>query len=421
MKPFALFNQYKGLSREIYILGFQRFINSLGGFVFPFLGMLLKIKIGLSVDVVGQLIFLSFVAGIPGTLLAGKLVDKYSRKKILLIGQTGAALMFAICGFMEPTVAIAYVVIGASFMGSLARPASRAMVSDLTTPENRKQSFSLLYLGMNAGLAIGFLLAGILFENFWRWLFIGDALTSLISISLIAFLVKESKPTKEEEAVINRSDRIDEQTIKGHVGKAFQERPFLIAFVVISAITGFVYFQHGFIMPFQLEDLFVGQGAKLFGYIMLFNTIFVIVFTPLVMYLTRRYSPIVNMILATITYVIGFGMLGIVKEYEWFFVSCAIWTVGEIIATVNSGVYIANHSPVSHRGRFASWLELLHSSGRAFAPVFMGGYLLYHTYSEGWLLAGWVALGCTLAFWTLYIKEKKYKENRIRQIKIEDK
>lgn len=35
-----------------------------------------------------------------------------------------------------------------------------------------------------------------------------------------------------------------------------------------------------------------------------------------------------------------------------FLLSTLLWTVGEILQVTNASVYVANNSPISHRGRF---------------------------------------------------------------------
>lgn len=186
------FLQYRGLPKEVYILAIQRFVNSVGGFVHAFflLMFFLTKRIGLEKDVAGIYMTISALAGIPGSLISGYLVDRYNRKVILITSRTASAVIFIICGFLGNSMMITYLIIASSFIWSFfSAPASGAMTADLTTPENRKQSFSLLYLGMNLGLAFGFMLAGYLFENYTRWLFWGDGLTSLLSLLLVVFFL----------------------------------------------------------------------------------------------------------------------------------------------------------------------------------------------------------------------------------------
>lgn len=412
MRIFDAFKQYEGLPKEIYILSIQRFINSVGGFVFPFLVMFLSKRLGLEKDVIGMFMLIASAVGIPGSIISGYLVDRYNRKVILLISRTISALIFIICGFLGNSIMIPYLLIVSSFVGSFSGPASGAMTADLTTPENRRQSFSLLYLGMNLGLAFGFMLAGYLFENYTQWLFWGDGITSLLSLLLVVFFITDTRPTEVEIEKINDSDRTGEKEEKGNIFIAMVKRPFLMGFVIIVSIIGFVYHQHGFIMPFHLEELFPEQGAEYFGKIMTVNTLIVIFFTPIIMHHIKKYKPIINVAVATVTYIIGFGMLGFSNALWLFYISVFIWTTGEIIATVNTGVYISNHSPVNHRGRFNSIIGIIQHSGGSAAPFFMGMFLVGHSNAEGWLLTAFIGMIALILLMSLYLAEEHSKKKR---------
>lgn len=104
----------------------------------------------------------------------------------------------------------------AQFFNGAVQPANAAMMADLTNRKNRQQAFSFLYLGVNIGVAVGPLIAGILYKNYVKWIFWGDALTTFISIVLIAFLLKESKP-KDLEIKVENNDYDDEKGEEGNV------------------------------------------------------------------------------------------------------------------------------------------------------------------------------------------------------------
>ncbi len=406
------FTQYRGLPRSVYIIAIQRFVNALGNFVFPFLTMFMTQKMGLDSNIAGFWVLISSFSSFCGTTLCGVVVDRVSRKKIILIVNILAASIIFFCGFLEPGMHIVYLIILTNFIRGFSNPASSAMLSDITTPENRKESFSLLYLALNAGLAISFTFAGSLFNDYYQLLFFGDALTSFLSLIPFVLFVPDSKPTMKDIEIIENSDRLQEKYVEGNVFKALFQRPFLVAFVLINAVIGFMYSQHGFLMPQQLSYIFGEEnGPTYFGWIMSVNTTIVIFFMPLILTLTKHYKPLVNVFIATICYIIGFGMMAFIDTLPLFFVSVTIWTLGEIIQSVNTGVYISNHSPVNHRGKFSAIIESIRFSGNSAAPAVMGVYLMSHNYSEGWILTGAIGIICAIAVIMLYIAENNYSEN----------
>lgn len=398
-KQWRIFTEYRGLPREVYILFFSRLINSAGWFVFPFLTFFMTQKLGMDPDVSG--LFLMIIAALQGlgSLVGGKLTDLMGRKAILLIFQTLSALIFGVCGFLGETILVPYLLMAASFFGSIAFPANGAIVTDLTTPANRRQAMSLLYLGMNIGVAVGHMAGGFLFENFTRWLFWGDMITSLIALSLVLVYVKDTLPDKEDIDAINGSDREEEKAAQGGVVRALLARPYLLAFCFIAILISFIYRQVNYTIPQHMSALFGTKGAPYFGSMMTLNALVVVFCTTPIMVATRRIRPVYNVMLAAITYAVGFGMLFFEVGVWWFFASTVIWTLGEIISSVNIGVYVANHSPITHRGRFNSLFFLIQGMGGALAPWLTGMYISSHGVRWAWPMV----FGCSLVAITGFI------------------
>lgn len=411
IKQWRVFTEYKGLPREVYILFFARLINSAGWFVFPFLTFFMTQKLGMEADVTG--LFLMIIAALQGlgSIVGGKLTDLMGRKAILLIFQTLSALIFGVCGFLGETILVPYLLMAASFCGSIAFPANGAIVTDLTTPENRQQAMSFLYLGMNIGVAAGHMAGGFLFENFTRWLFWGDMITSLIALALVLFFVKDTLPDQEEIDAINESEREEEKAAQGGMLRALLQRPFLLAFCLITIILSFIYRQVNYTIPQHMSALFGTDGALYFGTMMTVNALVVVFCTTPLMIATRRIRPVYNVMLAAVTYAVGFGMLFFEVGVWWFFVSTVIWTLGEIISAVNIGVYVANHSPVTHRGRFNSIYNIIQGAGGAIAPWLTGIFITSYGVRWAWPMVFCLAVAAILGFVIL-----GKCENRTRRI-----
>jgi len=373
-----IFTEYKGLPRSIYFLFLARIINSAGWFVFPFLTLFMKHKLGVSEDEVGVYLLIMSIAGGAGSLLGGKLADHMGRKFIMITFQTLSALILGACGFLGDTILVPQLLIVGSFFGSIAGPANGAMVMDLTTPDNRQQSMSLIYLGMNIGVAVGPLVAGFLFENYTRWLFWGDMITSLLGLALVMIFVKDTLPGQQEIEEIDRNEeRTDEKSESSGIFTALLKRPFLLIFCLITVITSFVYSQFGFSIPLHLTDLYgVEDGAIQFGIVTTINALVVVFLTTRLMVHTRRFRPIFNVALASLAYALGFGMMFFQISPWWFYLATIVWTLGEIISSVNINVYVANHSPVTHRGRFNSIYGIIQGTGGAISPWLTGMFIV---------------------------------------------
>lgn len=339
----------------------MRIINALGAFVGPFLTMFLSNKIGLSNDIIGIFIMLNSFSTVPGSLIGGKISDTFGRKNVLVIFQGLAAVCYLPCAFLGKSIAIPYFLILSSFFNSIAQPAYGAMIADLTNTKNRNSAYSLLYLGNNLGFSIGPMIAGFLYIHYIKLMFIGNTIAVLISIFIIYIFIRETKPQDEnEKETVNEYEKAE----KGSLIKALLDRPLLLYFAFLSMIYSFVYAQYPFCIPLQIENLFSKANySVIYGKIMATNGITVILLTTIITKLTRKLSAIQNIALAGIFYGFGFGMLYFISSYQMFIVSTIIWTIGEILHTTNSGVYIANHTPMSHRGRFNAVIPLITGAG----------------------------------------------------------
>ncbi len=385
---------YKGLPRPVYALFAATVVNGAGIFVFPFLTLFLTRSLGMDTRQAGNFMFFTSIAYLPGAILGGKLADRYGRKIVAVGAQILAAFVYipvsigyavnytgsyadgfgGAAGMSVVVLIPALILVNVIFDG-FADPARMAMHTDLTTPENRQAAFSLNYIGHNLGFAIGPLIAGFLFNHAPQWLFWGNAFAVAAATTLVVLFVPETKPSHE---AIQKS-LLTDSTEKAHVGgllSAAATRPMLLVFVFLNAWFGLVYAQHRFALPLQTGDLFGPSGATLYGGLMTMNALLVLVFTVPIIAMLKKVRPVINVALAGGLFAVGFGMLAFTRHPAWFFVSVFIWTMGEIINATNADVYIANHTPMSHRGRFNSILPFLGGFGWALAtPV--GGNIIH--------------------------------------------
>lgn len=402
---------YTGFPKSVYILFLARVVNSMGNFVFPFMTLLLTAKAGMGTKEAGFFLLLALSAQAPGSLLGGRLSDKIGRKSIQVVFMGLAALCYIPCAFLLDTemafIYIPWLLILSSFFFSVSFPANGAMMNDLTQPENRQAAFSLIYMGMNLGMAIGCVLAGFLFNNYMKLLFLGDALTTFVSISLILFFVKETKPSHEEMEQISEN-RVEEMAEAGGLLIALLRRPTIIAFVIFDTIYSFVYAQVNFSIPLQAKELFgVDLGSKYFGTLGMVNCLEVLLLTTGITLLTRKLRAIYNISIAGVFFAIGLGMLFVVHNFWMYALSTFIWTIGEIIHATNSGVYLANHTPATHRGRFNSIFTIVSGTGGALSPYLIGGFIEKHGVINVWPLIFILSIAAAAAFSILGILEKR--------------
>lgn len=338
--------------------------------MFPFLTLYLTNKLGLSFETTGIIVMVVSIIGIPGSLIGGKFADIFGRKKVYLLAQSLAGILLIPCAFLNTTSVIVICILLATFFNAAVRPSMSSMIADLLPPNKRQFGYSLNYLGINIGVALGPTIAGFLFNHSLPLLFIGDALTSFIAVSLVLFYVAEANPIKSETVMTH-----EEKDESGNVIKILLKRPLIVILLFIYVMYNFVYIQHRFSLPIMLNHKFLAQGSEKFGLLMSINALTVIILTIGITNITKRFKSLTNMGIAGVLYALGFGMIGEIDTFSMYIVSTILWTMGEILMTTNFGVYLANNSPRNYRARFSAIGNLSNSLGGALGTSFMGIYI----------------------------------------------
>lgn len=409
MKIKNLFSSYYGLPKSVFALFIVRIINCFGSFVYPFLTMFLTIKLGYSEEKAGFFVTAVVIAGSIGLLSGGKLADRFGRKKIFVILSTASALSFVACAFLDKSTAIPWLIIVSNlFLGGVL-PCINAMLTDMADPEKRKAAFSLIYLGTNIGVAIGPIVAGFLFNDYIRLIFLLDAATTLISLIPVIIFIKETIPSRDKIIEVNGSERITEKSEKGNVISILLRRPMLVIFAFISLIYTFVYSQNYFSLPIYLNLHFGDRGPKVYGTLMSTNAIVVILLTIFLINMMKNTKPIINIAFAGILYAVGFGVIYIITNEIFLILSTIIWTLGEIIQTINTSVYVANNSPITHRARFSGLISFITDIGFITSPVIMGYFIKHYGVTKVWPLIFVLAISGAILMYILYLVESNKK------------
>jgi len=383
-------SQLRALPPSIWALFAVRLIIAAGNFVFPFLTLILTSRLGWSSDRAG--IFLSLMQGaaLPGLFLGGRLSDLVGRKKIILLCQAVAALLFFCCLAIGFTPVVPFLIAGASIALSMTWPVSGALVADLVPAENRKSAYALLYWGNNIGFSLGPLAAGFLFHRAPGLMFLGNACALCISIFILARFVPEPRitvPTSPAPPAADtatgamartpagaplRGPNHPEAAWQGGLWSVLKARPSILMFSALVAMMNFVYNQHTFSLPLHLNATLGLRGAEIFGSAMTVNGLTVVLCTLLLSRLTSRTPVLLIMTIASLLYGIGFGLLALPPSFLLVLVSTIVWTWGEILSATNINVYVAAKTPASHRGRVNSLVSIVTNIGSLSGPVIAG-------------------------------------------------
>lgn len=400
----SIFSIYSGFPRTIYILFICRLINAMGYFVFPFLTLFLTRNLSLSADKVGLYLMCVEISRIIGALFGGKFTDIFGRKRTLISFQFAIAVFLFPCAFLGDSLIIPKLLAIAAFFNGATRPVYDAIMVDMSTPKNRKEIFSFIYLGLNLGFGIGSLIAGFLYTRYIKFLFLGNVVIILFVCLFIYINIVETLPYKVQ--LKNDNDKLVQ---KQSLLKILLQKPIVLYFSLVSILFYLAHSQFFFSLPLQINDLFGQIGPRYFGMLMSFNCFIVVFMTMPVTLVSRQNRPILNVTFSGIFFAIGFGMLYWIYQFNWILVSTFIWTIGEILIRTNAGVYIANHSPATHRGRFNSLVTISESISRIIGPPMLGLVITILGIRQVWVFIFFISIIATVLMYLIYFAERGSK------------
>lgn len=388
-----IIRQYRGLPAPVYALFGAQVINRFGDFVAPFLSFYITTRLGYGAQTAGLVMTLNALVGIPAMLIGGKVADHIPKKQAYVLFQALASLATLSCLGPFPTEMVVVLLLVKSFFANMTRPAIMALLIDCLPPEKRKAGFSLNYLGINLGVAFGPLVAGILFNKSLPLIFIGDAVTSLLGV-LVVWRFISIKSADQAAYALPEAEQHDHD----HWLRALLNRPVILSFLGIMTLFNAVYIQNVFALPLYLSSLFQERGPMIFGILISANAVTCLVATPILTHWTRHRTPTDAIVACGVLYAAGFGITGYLHSVSMLMIATIIWTLGEVLISTHSGVFLAALSPINYRARFSSLSGIAYTGGSAVGTCLAGWYLQYSTHQTLWI---WVAvLSLIAALWT---------------------
>ena len=377
----------------------------MGYFVFPFLTLFLSVNLSLSADKVGLYLMCVEISRIIGALFGGKFTDIFGRKQILIGFHFATAFFLLPCAFLENLLVIPRLLIIAAFFNGAIRPGYDAMTVDLSNSQNRNEIFSFIYLGINLGFGIGSLIAGFLYTNYIKLLFLGNVAAILIVCLFIYLFISETLPY--ETKLENKKNRKNKLVKTESLLSMLLKMPIVLYFSLVCIFFYLAHSQFFFSLPLQINDIFGQAGPRYFGMVMSFNCLVVVFITMPLTVVSRQNKPIFNVCLSGIFFAIGFGMLYWINQFNWILISTFIWTIGEVLIRINAGVYIANHSPVTHRGRFNSLVTISGSISRIVGPPVLGLVITNLDIREVWVFIFFISIVATGLMYLIHLAEQR--------------
>ena len=392
-----IFRMYQGLKREVYILCFGRFVTAMGSLIWPMLTLILKSKLHFNAEQVALWFLLFGILQLPFGLIGGKLTDRYNKRNLILIFDLISVSLYIMTAILPLSTASLCIYFVGSLFQHMEWPAYDSLIAELTSDHDREKAYSLQYLASNLGVVFAPTLGGLLFNNYLWLSFLIAGLAVLSSTILIYTFVP-----KTIEKVKNNNTY--EEHAEGNLMDILKTRKLLFMYIVIGCISAMIYAQFNYLLPIQMDEIFLDQGAVFFGMLTSINGAVVICFTPILTQLTLQWSDLRRIILGAFLEVIGLcSFFFYHDELPLYIVSMVVFTWGEVLHTLGSSPYISKRMPSSHRGRFTSVNNIFTSMSSSLGNTIVGKIIVLYTFKEGWYV---VAIVGTLLMILLSVYQK---------------
>lgn len=370
-----MLRQYLDLPRPVHVLCLGTFINRAGAFIVPFLTIYMSKALGAG-DAFAPFAMGVFGCGsICGSLIGGQLADRVGRRSVMLASLFGAAaILLVLSRISDP----AWFLVGVFFFALISdtyRPAASAMIADLTTPAQRTHAFSLMYVSINLGFAIGPALGGAIAEWSFQWLFIGDAATCALYALIILVRIQETLGRSPRGAHTPAHDAEAPQVRFGVAARHMLGNGTFVLLCGASFLSSLVFMQAMSTFPLYLDGL--GFTPAQYGRVLAVNgALIVLGQLPLTHWMVGKPRAALLGAAGVLT-AAGFGLKALAYDEGPFIGTVVLWTLGEMMQLPLLQPIVSELAPERMRGRYMGVFGVCFSGANMIgAPI--GGLVLSH-------------------------------------------
>jgi MFS family permease len=389
------------LDRRVWRMAIARAVNTMGlSLVMSFLGIYVVETRGYDAWLYGLICLVANLCQSWLSAWAGNLSDRIGRRPLITGSLLVRAVVIAALGTQVALDAPLWslglnMVISSSLRGCF-EPVAYALVSDVSTDDQRIAAFGLQRMGTNLGWAIGPALGGVL----TLWLPYGT-----IFYITAAAMIGAALLTMRVEDPVKRGRPKSEHDLPAALREAFRHPllrlllagTFLCALLETQMFSTFSIYMTDYL---HLSKFDVGRLYTI-------NGIGVLLLQVPALGLIRRLGIATTLPWASLLDAIGFGLIGAGTGFPGGALAMIALTSAEVIFDPSHQTAIAEVADPEHRGRTYGIVGFSQTIGIALAPL-IGGLLLDaigNHHAAMWCLVACFGLGQTLCF-ALFVRRR---------------
>ncbi len=378
-------------------------VNRLGAFIQVFLVLFLTTR-GFSPVQAGTALGIYTTGAVLGVLLGGSMTDRLGARATILISMIGSAGLILSILYLSNYSALVAAVFAVGLVSGAYRPASTALLSELTPRHRQVMIFAMYRLAYNVGSAAAPVIAVGLIAVSYDLLFWAEAAAALgyAAIAAIALprrttpvdatsspdATPDTDATPAAVAAPEEKATGAEPADTGGSGYLTVLRDYrFVLYLAAMAINAAVYVQYLSTLPVSMRD--AGLGTAWYAAMVTLNGVIVIGCELLMTKLTQRWP--MRIVVATGFVLLGVGLACYALPFgvAVFVVGTLIWTLAEIIAGPAVFAYPAIAGPSRLRGRYLAAGTAAFGVGSATGSL--TGLAVYN------LVGDWVWVWCAAA------------------------
>lgn len=359
---------HPNLRIRIVVGSVQRFLHVM---VMPLMTIFLAARFG--VAVAGGMVLAIAVCEVTGSLLGGYLADIHGRRPLLLVGESGVVVAYAVMAaaampWWDSPVAVYGGFLVAGLASNLAVPANDAMIVDTSTAESRQFVYTINYWSINLALACGVLIGGFLYDGYFPQLLVAVAAGSL-AVFLVTFLrIAETASGKALESA--ESARAYLRSFWSGYRSVLSDRVFT-ALMIAATLRMAIEVQINYYINVRVSETFEEQrlfglgswdatvdGVEILGILRAENTLLVVVLAFVVHRLLRQVRDAPRLYAGVILFTGGYMVLAVTGSGWAMLIAMLVLTVGELLNVPVQQTMLADLVPEQSRTKYMAVFNL---------------------------------------------------------------
>ncbi len=353
------------MNRSFWIIAVINFINSLSfTILIPTIYQYGR-EFHLS-DIQTSLLFAIFsIAQFFATPIIGKLSDRFGRRPLLIISLAGTVLG----NFLAGTAPNAFVLFFARFLDGVTGgniSVAQAVISDVTTPENRAKGFGIFGASLGLGFVMGPVLSLIAQQRSLGTAFLVSSGVAAIGLIMTILFLPETLPPQKVEPNKNIFDLGLGDLIKGLT----YPRLGILFIINLCVGTTFTLFTFGF-QPYYLHVLH--QGNK--SLTLLFLTIGIVGVLVQVqgVKIATKYMSIVKILFLGLFFrSLSFVLMPVVPDIHFFLAVTVIFSLFNSVVQPMISTLISLNTSAAEQGKMSGLNASYLSAANGIGPVIAG-------------------------------------------------